>query len=150
MFRSQKGLKYSPYLKTFKGFNLELLKVVRLNFDYRINAKKKVNKMELKKVTVKSFKELLKTNCFANAKFKGYQDFYANNIKDVKFDKFGKSEQISIEYKDRYIDILWKNDNYSYPIYFKGLEIYKIENLENAFIILDFCNVTYLKLGKAS
>ena len=106
--------------------------------------------MELKKVTVKSFKELLKTNCFANAKFKGYQGFYANNIKDVKFDKFGKSEQISIGYRDRYIDIFWKNDDYSYPIYFKGLEIYKIENLENAFIILDFCNVTYLELGKAS
>ena len=106
--------------------------------------------MELKKVTVKSFKELLKTNCFANAEFKVYQGFYANNIKDVKFDKFGKSEQISIRYKDRYIDILWKNDAYSYPIYFKGLEIYKIENLENAFIILDFCNVTYLELGKAN
>lgn len=106
--------------------------------------------MELKKVSVKSFKELLKTNCFANAKFKGYKGFYANNIKDVNFDKFGKSEQISIRYKDRYIKILWENDTYSYPIYFKGLEIYKIENLENAFIILDFCNVTYLKLGKAN
>lgn len=106
--------------------------------------------MELKKVTVKSFKELLKTNCFANAKFKGYQGFYANNIKDVKFDKFGKSEHIYIIYRDRYIQILWENGTYSYPIYFKGLEIYKIENLENAFIILDFCNVTYLDLGKAS
>lgn len=149
MFKSQKGLKYSSYPTTFKGFNLESLKVVRLNFDYLINAKKKVNKMELKKVTVKSFKELLKTNCFANAKFKGYQGFYANNIKDVKFEKFGKSEQISIIYKDRYIKIFW-NDTYSYPIYFKGLEIYKIKNLENAFIILDFCNVTYLELGKAN
>ena len=106
--------------------------------------------MELKKVTVKSFKELLKTNYFANAKYKGYQGLYANNIKDVKLDKFGKSEQISIGYKDRYIEIFWENDTYSYPIYFKGLEIYKIENLENAFIILDFCNVTYLELGKAN
>ena len=142
-------MKYSPYPTTFKGFNLESLQVVRLSFNYRINAKK-VNKMELKKVTVKSFKELLKTNCFANAKFKGYKDFYANNIKDVKFDKFGKSEHIYIIYRDRYIEFLFKNGTYSYPIYFKGLEIYKIENLENAFIILDFCNVTYLKLGKAS
>ena len=109
-----------------------------------------MNKTELKKVSVKSFKELLKTNYFANAEYKGYQGFYANNIKDVKFDKFGKSEQISIGYRDRYIEIFWKNDTYSYPIYFKGLEIYKIKNLENAFIILDFCNVTYLELGKAN
>lgn len=105
--------------------------------------------MELKKVTVKSFKELLKTNCFANAKFKCYQGFYANNIKDIKFDKFGKSERISIRCKSNKIEIYF-DDGYSCPIYFKGLEIYKIENLENAFIILDFCNVTYLKLGKAS
>ena len=105
--------------------------------------------MELKKVTVKSFKELLKTNCFANAKFKGYKDFYANNIKDVKFDKFGKSERISIRCKSNIIEIYF-DDGYSCPIYFKGLEIYKIENLENAFIILDFCNVTYLELGKAN
>ena len=40
MFRSQKGLKYSPYPTTFKNFILELLKIVRLSFDYRINAKK--------------------------------------------------------------------------------------------------------------
>lgn len=106
--------------------------------------------MELKKVTVKSFKELLKTNCFANAKFKSYKGFYANNIKDVKFDKFGKSEHIYIIYRDRHMQILWENDTYSYPIYFKDLKIYKIENLENAFIILDFCNVTYLELGRAN
>ena len=35
MFKSQKGLKYSPYPTTFKGFNLESLKVVRLSFNYR-------------------------------------------------------------------------------------------------------------------
>ena len=72
--------------------------------------------MELKKVTVKSFKELLKTNCFANAKFKGYQGFYANNIKDVKFDKFGKSEHIYIIYRDRYIEFLFENGTYSFNV----------------------------------
>ena len=105
--------------------------------------------MELKKVTVKSFKELLKTNYFCHTEYKPYKGFYANNIKDVKFEKFGKSERISIRCKSNKIEIYFNNE-YSCPIYFKGLEIYKIENSENAFIILDFCNVTYLKLGKAS
>lgn len=49
MFKSQKGLKYSPYPTTFKGFNLESLKVVRLTYDNRINAKKKGEQNGIKK-----------------------------------------------------------------------------------------------------
>lgn len=105
--------------------------------------------MELKKVTVKSFKELLKANFFCHAEYKPYKGLYANNIKDVKLDKFGKSERISIRCESNKIEIYFY-DGYSRSIYFKGLEIYKIENLENAFLILDCFDVIYLDLGKAT